>query len=152
MDIKFSESKIDNNCYTVLLPLIGEYYCKNYFDGYLYVYKNENLKFEDIIEKLLLKKIKKIISIGKIRLNKELDTLLCLLVNPYFDETYDFLKKNYCNFSDALLKVLQTQVFAFLASDNTNRLFQLNYVEGAQFYNEHLCYQKSKEILRLLKK
>ena len=147
LDVGFSDKKINDNYFEVLLPL--DNYCKNYFDGFLYVYKSEAVTFEIIINYLLAKR-PRLLNIGKIRFNKRVDALLCLLVNPYFDYTVDYLKNNHNELPNCFLKMLKKQVFKYLADEITMKINQVSYVDGSQFYNEHQCFQKSKEILSLL--
>lgn len=147
-NVGFSDKKIDENYFEILLR-IGACHCKDYFDGKIYVYKEENISFEDIIQ-YLFQKSNLIINIGDLRFSDEVDALLCLLVNPYFDKFVEYLKNNRQHCPKNLMTIFKKQIFNYLASDLTYRNYQIEYMEGFKFYNEHLCYQKSNEILSLL--
>ncbi len=147
-NVGFSNNKINENYFDILLP-IGAYYCKDYFNGRIYVFKKENISFEEIINYLLLNS-NLFINIGNLRTNKEIDALLCLLVNPFFDNFVEYLKSNRLHCPNRLMLIFKNQILNYLASDLTYKIYQNEYMEGAKFYNEHLCYQKSNEILSLL--
>lgn len=147
-NVGFSDKKINENYFDVLLP-IGAYYCKDYLNGNVYVFKEQNIGYEEIVHYLFQKR-NPIINMGKLRFNKEMDALLCLLVNPYFDKFVEQLKNNRQYFSNKLMSIFKKQIFNYLASDLTYRTYQIGYMEGSKFYNEHSCYQKSNEILSLL--
>lgn len=149
LSVGFSDKKIDDNYYEILLPHIGFHYCNDYFDGRIYVYKDDSVNFDTIIDYFMSRR-NFTAGVGKIRFSKKNDAFLCLLINPYFDELIDYVKNNANTCNKRFLKFLKKQIFRRLSDEQLMRSFQISYVEGAEFYNKHYCYQKSKEILIIL--
>ena len=101
--------------YTPLLR-IGYFYVKDIFDGFLLVYKEKNVSFEDLL-RYFLKTNPLITNIGEIRFHKAFDSCICLLVTPFFDELCCYLEKNIHSIPKRKLTFLKKNVFQILASD-----------------------------------
>ena len=91
----FDISEKNNNLevYTPLLPKLCESYVKDYFNGFIYAYKEITIGFDDLLQ-YFLKINLSLLNIGKIRFNKKFDSCVCLLINPYFDEFSYYVEKN----------------------------------------------------------
>jgi hypothetical protein len=136
--------------YNPLLPKLCFCYVKNYFDGFLYAYKDRNIGFDDLLQFFIkAKSLALKLNFGQIRLNKKMDSCVCLLVNPYFDEFCRYIESNIHTINKSKLTFLKKHVFKVLADDTNNR--QINdYDFGIkQFYQEHNCYERSKKMLEL---
>lgn len=154
LDVGFtSEKSNDIDCYDVHLKKIGFKYCKDIFNGNIYVFKKKDITFNKIMERLNQKSWLKLQNI--FTMNKETDALLALLVEPYFDETYEYLTNNYQNLSRKLLHCIKTRVLLPLLDPSILELHKSTIgsgvtVEGEDFYKSHCCFQKSNELISLL--
>ena len=149
--VEFTDKREDDNCFEILLTKIGFSRCNNY-DGRIYVHKDPEIAFETVINYLCSKKWK-ILNIGWIRFHKKIDAALCLLVNPYFDQTIEYIKSYHDELPVYFLKRLKKQVFLSLANEaKVNTYEEIPYIEGAQFYMQHNCFKVSKEMIEIIDK
>lgn len=151
LQVEFTDKRIDDNCFDILLTKIAFSRCNNIFDGEIYVHKDVKIDFDAVIGYLQLKS-RKLINIGNIRFNKKIDACLCLLVNPYFDKTVEYIKIKSNELSVCFLKMLKKQIFSYLVDELTVQIFSYPDVEGADFYKNHNCFNVSNEVLEIINK
>ena len=108
----FNISKSNNNLevYPPLLPKLCVSYVKDYFNGFLYAYKEKTVGFDDLLQYFLKANVS-LLNIGNFRFNKKFDSCVCLLINPYFDEFFDYVEKNIYKIDKKKISFLKKQVF-----------------------------------------
>ena len=120
-------------------------YVKDIFNGDLYVYKHSSVTFDELIEYFVNYRL------FLFNRSKTFDACLCLLAFPYFDELCDYIKLNHHKINKKNLKVLKKEIFGELGDDIRQKNVSIcPELICASFYVEHNCYEKSKEILKLL--
>lgn len=143
MNIGFVNEK-KQNCFEVFLQGRTAKYVNDYFDGKLYVFKDDSVGFAELIKYFTNYRF------SLFTRTKIIDACICLLVNPYFDELCNYIKSNFLHMKKKNLSVLEKEVFEKL-SNETFKLMMCNYeIEGSRFYIEHNCYEESKKLLLLL--
>lgn len=148
LDFNISETNNNLEVYAPLLPKICGSYGKDYFNGFLYVYKEETVDFDDLLQYFLKAKLS-LLNIGSFRFNKKFDSCISLLINPYFDEFCDYIEKNIHEIGKKRIAFLKKQVFEQLA-DETFKIMMNDYnLTGSEFYKQHKCFEQSKKILEL---
>ena len=143
MNIRFPSEKT-NNCYDVLLAKIGFKYTSNVYDGSVYVCNCDNANFFEILTYFLEAK-----SINIFRPQK-IDACICLLHNPFFTDLCDYIEANAYNMPKRQLRLLRRKMFKYLADDTHKEAIHLPNLIGRTFMQDHNCYSRSKEILRLI--
>lgn len=142
MNIYFTNEK-EINSYVVLLPKITFKYCDN-IDGRIYVkyLLNNSSKENDVIE--LISQLNPLI------MTKKNVAILNLLVNPFFDELCTCIKtKDLIN--KRKKRIIKEYIFNYLGCDETNLVFSDNNIEGAEIYRGKNMFEKSREMLEIIK-
>lgn len=133
--------------YTTILrnKRIFHKYVEDIFNGGLYVYKNSSITFDELIEYFVNYRL------FLANRGKTFDACLCLLAYPYFDELCDYVKLNHHKINKKNLRVLKKEIFEDFGDDLSQQMVSVcPQALGSNFYLEHNCYEKSKEILNLL--
>ena len=148
-DPNFSEKYNELDLYCPLLPNLCVSYVKDYFNGFLYAYKEKTIDFNELLQ-YFLKTKHPLLNIGKIRFNKKFDSCVCLLITPFFDEFCYYIEENIHNINKKKITFLKKHVFKQLADEAYKTMMTHYDMRGSQFYKKHSCYEKSKQILKLL--
>ena len=100
----------DDNYYGIMLRFsryslfYAEFYKGNYKDWKLYVYKEDDVTFKELINYFLKYDFFPLKYLFKTR---TIDSCIALLAFPYFDELYQFVKDNYRTIDKTHLKILK---------------------------------------------
>jgi len=148
LDFNISEKNKNLEVYTPLLPKLCGSYVKDYFNGFLYAYKEKTVVFDDLLQ-YFLKANLSLLNIGNFRFNKKFDSCVCLLINPFFDEFSYYVEKNIYKIGKKKIAFLKKQVFGQLADDTFNTIMNHYPFKGSNFYKDHDCFEQSKKILEL---
>jgi len=81
---------------------------------------------------------------------RKVAVILNLLVNPYFDETCEYVKTHYGELPKNVKRFLRKYIYSFLADDFQRKLWSMGPTVGSVIYHRKCMYEKSKEMLKLL--
>lgn len=97
----------------ICAPRIRSIYEK-YDSEELYVILNEEISFIELIEYLSNNYRNRFL---KFKINQTIDGAISLLVNPYFEQLCDYIKKNIKNMKRKFLKFIKKEVFDYFVTN-----------------------------------
>lgn len=81
---------------------------------------------------------------------KKVAVILNLLVNPYFDETCEYVKTHYSELPKNVKRFLRKNIYSFLTDEFRRKIWSMGLSVGSVIYHDKCMYEKSKEMLKLL--